>query len=297
MTRTRVSILSVCLLLSIILMGCGQKPEPEAKSPALAVSEISPDSPLSLFEGLTGNLDIAGGTAHIPVMKKAAQAIMTQWPDIHITVAGGGSGVGARKVGEGLVQIGNTGRPLSEDEISQFGLVSHAFAVDGVCAVVHPDNPVHELTVDQLKQVFAGELSNWQELGGKDESIHLYTRDEASGTRKVFWKKALNKGTIAATANVVSSNGSMKTAVSQDSAALGYVSVGHLDDSVKAPSLDGVAVTQKNSANGTYPVTRKLYMNTKGQPEKLTAAFIKFVQGPAGDSIISAAGYIPLTGK
>lgn len=277
----------VCLTLTaLVLIGCGGEP---ADKPA---AEQANDD---LFAGLSGSLDIAGGTAHIPVMEKAAREIMTAHPGIGITVAGGGSGVGARKVGEGLVQIGNTGRPLSEDEIQQYGLVSHPFAVDGVCAVVHPDNPVGGLTSEQLQAAFAGRITSWKDLGGPDQPIHLFTRDEASGTRKVFWKKALAKGDIAAGANVVASNGAMKTAVAQDPLALGYVSVGHLDASLKAPSLDGVAVTQANAASGVYPVTRKLYMNTKGAPTGLTEAFIAFVQGPRGAEIVKEAGYIPLT--
>jgi len=161
--------------------------------------------------------------------------------------------------------------------------------------VVHPDNPVAELTRAQLQAAFAGEISNWRELGGPDRPIHLFTRDEASGTRKVFWKKGLDKGEISEGANVVASNGAMKTAVAQDSDALGYVSVGHLDDALKAPRLDGVEVTQANAAAGVYPVTRKLFMNTKGEPTGLTAAFIAFVQGPRGARIVQDSGYIPLT--
>ncbi len=292
MIRANVSVVSVCLLLAMALVftGCSNDSSTEENH----AQKTTPPAQTDAFTGLTGNIDIAGGTAHIPVMEKAARVIMLAHPKITITVAGGGSGVGAKKVGEGLVDIGNTGRSLSEDEIKNFGLVTHPFAVDGVCAVVHPDNPVSDLTQEQLRKTFAGEITNWAELGGPDHPIHLFTRDEASGTRKVFWKKALSKGEVAPEANVVASNGAMKTAVAGDPNALGYVSVGHLDSRIKAPRLDGVEVTQDNAANGQYPVTRKLYMNTKGQPDALTGAFINFVKSATGAEIIEASGYIPL---
>lgn len=246
------------------------------------------------FAGKSGTIQIAGGTAHLPVMKEAAKRIMTANPDIAVTVAGGGSGVGVQKAGEGLVDIGNTGRAVSADENAKYGLVSFPFAVDGVATVVHADNPVSALTSDQIKAVFAGTVTNWKDLGGPDASINVYTRDEASGTRDVFWKKLLGKGPIVASANVVASNGAMKSAVSRDPNAMGYVSIGHLDETVKAPDLDGIAVNQQTAADGSYPVVRKLYMNTKGEPTGIVKAFIDYVMGPEGAGIVTASGYIPI---
>ena len=248
---------------------------------------------LDVFAGKSGKIDIAGGTAHIPVMKEAAKRIMQKSPAIRITVAGGGSGVGVQKVGEGLVEIGNTGRALSEAEVAKFGLKSYAFAIDGVAAVVHPKNPVANLTHQQVQDIFAGKIVNWKALGGRDAAIHLFTRDEASGTREVFWEIMLKKGKIAEGANVVASNGAMKTALAGDADGIGYVSIGHIDASIKAPTLDGVAPDQDNAKSGKYPVTRKLYMNTKGEPKGLVADFIAYVQGPEGAQITSANGYIP----
>ncbi len=255
---------------------------------------LAGSSSLSAFENLSGDLSIAGGTAHIPVMKEAAKRIMTHNPDISITVAGGGSGVGVQKVGEGLVDIGNTGRPISAQEKEKYGLLSFAFAIDGVGLAVHPDNPVRDLTSEQVQAVFGGEITSWKDLGGPDRAINLYTRDEASGTRKVFWKKALGKGNIAVKANVVPSNGAMKVAISRDKAAIGYLSIGHMDDSIARVAIDGVSPTQENAVEGSYTVLRKLYMNTKGEPSPMAQAFIDYVQGPAGAEIVSKSGFIPL---
>ena len=155
---------------------------------------------LDAFKGMKGTLDIAGGTAHIPVMKEAAKRIMTANPDIRITVAGG-SGVGVQQVGEGLVQIGNTGRPLKDKEIEKFGLKTFPFAIDGVALVVNPANNVSDITAQQAADIYNGKITNWKELGGTDAPITLYTREDGSGTREVFVERALNKGSIVQSAN------------------------------------------------------------------------------------------------
>ena len=258
------------------------------------LTTVSAAAELDAFAGLKGKVDIAGGTAHIPVMNEAAKRIMQAHPGIRISVAAGGSGVGVQKVGEGLVDIGNAGRPLSEDEVTRYGLKSYAFAIDGVAVVVHPKNPVGSLTSVQVQEIFSGKITNWKAVGGRDAAIHLFTRDEASGTREVFWEKLLKKGAIVETANVVASNGAMKSAVADDGDAIGYVSIGHLDETIKAPTLGGIAPTQENARSGKYPIVRQLYMNTKGAPQGLTAAFINYVMGPDGTAMTAAAGYLPL---
>lgn len=249
---------------------------------------------LDSFAGLEGTIDIAGGTAHIPVMTDAAKNIMVSNPKIRITVEGGGSGVGVQKVGEGLVSIGNTGRALSEEEIAKYGLKTYPFALDGVAVAINPANPVSALSAQQVRDIFSGKIANWKEVGGKDAPIHLFTRDEASGTREVFWEKLLKKGPIVASANVVASNGAMKSAVAQDKDAIGYAGIGHVDQSVKGVVLDGVVPSQENAMNGSYPVVRKLYMNTKGDSSKLVKAFIDYILGPDGAAIIAKCGYLPL---
>lgn len=249
---------------------------------------------LDLFRGQQGVIKISGGTAHIPVMKEAAIQVMKAYPDIQITIAGGGSGVGIKQVGEKMVQIGNSGRKATDQEIAQYGLVPFKWAIDGVGAVVNPQNPVHALTSAQVQAIYAGKIINWQTLGGVDRAINLYTRDEASGTREVFWKKALNKGDITASANVVVSNGAMKTAVANDPYAIGYVSVGHIDASVQPVTLDGVVPTIKTVQDGSYPVARGLYSITTGEPQGAVKAFIDYLFSPSGQQIAAAKGFIPV---
>lgn len=257
---------------------------------ACATSAYAGD--LDSFKGQSGTLKIAGGTAHIPVMKEAAKMIGEAYPDVRITIAGGGSGVGIKQVGEGLIDIGNAGRKASDKEISSYGLVMHKWAIDGVGAVVNPKNPVTELTTEQLQAIFAGKIANWKELGGEDRAINLYDRDAASGTRSVFWKKGLKKTEVSPKANVVPSNGAMKTAISGDPYSIGYVSVGHIDSSVAAVTLDGIAPTLENVKNGSFTVARGLYSNTKGDAQGLAKLFIDFLFSPTGQELVKAKGFV-----
>jgi phosphate transport system substrate-binding protein len=254
----------------------------------------SSGSSLDPFKGEKGTVKVSGGTAHIPVMKEAAKQIMTAHPDIQITIAGGGSGVGIKQAGEGLVDIGNSGRKPTDDEIARYGLKLYQWAIDGVAVVVNPQNKTRALTGTQLIDIFAGKIDNWKAVGGEDRKISLYTRDEASGTREVFWEKGLKKGEVSSKANVVVSNGAMKTAVAQDPAAVGYVSVGHIDPTVAAVAVDGVTPTHETVTSGKYPIARGLYSNTKGEPAGLTQKFIEFLYTADGQKIISANGFIPV---
>ena len=250
--------------------------------------------PLDAFRNLSGTLDIAGGTAHIPVMTQAAQDIMSFNPEIRITVAGGGSGVGIKQVGEGLAGIGNTGRPLKASEIEKYGLKSFPFAIDGVALAVNPDNPVRNLTTEQVQAIYSGKITDWKELGGTEGAINLYGREDGSGTRETFTDKLFGKGELSSAVNVVNSNGAMKTAIAQDTRAIGYVGIGHLDNSIAGVAVDGHVPSQENAASGEYPVVRNLLMNTKGEPEGLTAAFIDYIYSEPGAKIIEKSGYIPL---
>lgn len=255
---------------------------------------VAASNDLSSFANQKGSLRIAGGTAHIPVMKEAAKQIIKFNPKLRISIAGGGSGLGIKQVGEGLVDIGNAGRKPSDDEIRKYNLKLFKWAVDGVAAVVHPKNTAQSLTSTQLQDIYSGVIKNWNEVGGVDRQINLYTRDEASGTRKVFWKKALAKGDISAKANVVVSNGAMKTAVAGDPFAIGFISIGYIDGSVAPVTLDGVTPNLDTVRSGEYKVARGLFSLTKGEPVGLAKLFLDFVMSPTGQRIATDKGFIPV---
>lgn len=260
----------------------------------LVFSVNSAAQTLDVFKGERGEIRISGGTAHIPVMKEAAQRIMTLNPNIRISVAAGGSGVGIKQVGEGLVDIGNTGRTPTSEEVGKYGLKMFQWAIDGVAVIVHKTSPVKNLKKSDLIKIFSGEISSWKTLGGPDKPISIYTRDEASGTREVFWEKALDKGSISPKAKVVVSNGAMKSAVATDPNSIGYTSVGHVDNTVAPVALEGIVPTIETVKNGSYKISRGLYSNTKGEPKGLTKKFIDYLYTPDGQKIIAEEGFIPV---
>jgi phosphate transport system substrate-binding protein len=247
---------------------------------------------LDVFKGEKGEIKVSGGTAHIPVMKEAAERIMNFNPNIRISIAAGGSGVGIKQVGEGLVDIGNTGRTPTSEEVGKYGLKMFQWAIDGVGVIVHKTNSIKNLKKADLIKVFSGEITNWKALGGPDKPISIYTRDEASGTREVFWEKGLDKVTISLKAKVVVSNGAMKSAVSTDPNGIGYTSVGHIDESVSPVALDGIMPTIDTVKNGSYKISRGLYSNTKGEPKGLTKKFIEYLYSAEGQKIIVDEGFI-----
>ena len=159
---------------------------------------------------------------------------------------------------------------------------------------LHPSNPVKALSSEQLKDIYTGKIINWKELGGEDRPINIYTRDNSSGTREVFWKKALGKGDISEKANFVASNGAMKAAITNDPYAIGYVSVGYMDDTVAPIALDGVTPTLKTVQTGEYKVARGLYSNTKGEYTGLAKKLITYLLSPEGQKIVAEMGFIPV---
>jgi phosphate transport system substrate-binding protein len=264
----------------------------------LIVQALSPSwgaaGDLDAFKGQSGALKIAGGTAHIPVIKEVAERVMTLNPSIRISLAGGGSGAGIKQVGEGLIDIGNSGRRATDAEIATYGLKDYRWAIDGVAVIVNPENPVKALTQKQIADIYSGALADWSQLGGVSRAINVYTRDESSGTREVFWEKALAKGTVKPEAQFVVSNGAMKSAVAQDPYAIGYMSAGFVDASVAPVTLDGIAPSPENIKAGTYPVARGLYSNTKGEPTGLAKLMIDYLLSDEGQRLVAGKGFIPI---
>ncbi len=248
---------------------------------------------LDAFKGMKGTIRIAGGTAHIPVWEEIAKKIMKSNPDIQISIAGGGSGLGIKQVGEDLIDIGNSGRTPTAEEVSKYNLKVYKWAIDGVGIIVNPRNKVANLSKSQIKDIFAGKISNWKELGGVDKGINLYSRHEDSGTREVFWTEALDKGEVSLKANIVASNGAMKTAIANDPYGIGYISTGYIDETVKAVMFEGTAPDVENILSGKYKIFRSLYSVTKGEPSPLVRALLNYLYSEEGKKIIRSKGFIP----
>ncbi len=247
---------------------------------------------LDLFSNIKGELNIAGGTAHIKCEKEAIKNIMRKYPDISISIAGGGSGLGIKQVSSKLIHLANSGRKPSKQEIKKGNLKLYRFAVDGIGIIVNAKSPLTNLNTKQLQDIFSAKINNFKDLGFKNNPINLYTRDESSATRKVFWKKALKKSLISKTARVVSSNAAMKTAIANDINAIGIISLGLLSKEVKALSINNISPSLENINNFSYQVARGLYLLSNDEPKPLAKAFISYMRSKEGAKIVQKHGFI-----
>lgn len=240
-----------------------------------------------------GSLSIAGSTTVQPVAELLAEAFMVLNPGIEVTVAGGGSSTGVKSVAEGQVEIGNASREIKDSEMEEYpALLPYAIAKDGVAVVVHPSNPVSDLTAEQVKAIFLGQIQNWSEVGGHDKMIIVVVREEGSGTRATFDELALDEELPTDFAVVVSSNGNMVTTVSTTEDAIGYVSFGYMDEATRGVVVDGNEPTTDNVVSGAYPISRNLNMITMGEAEGLAKLFLDFVLSAEGQAIVVEEGFI-----
>jgi phosphate transport system substrate-binding protein len=235
-------------------------------------------------------ITLAGSTAFQPFAEKLAERYLAIHPDASVNVQGGGSAVGIQAALSGAAQIGMADLVQLPDEAKT--LTATVVARDGIAIVVHPANPVPGLTAAQAREVFTGRITNWKDLGGPDATIRVICREEGSGTRRSFDKLVLGGDRVSPNALFQNSNGTAREAVASDPNAIGYVSIGLVNDKVKALLWDGVAATNADVSNGTYPLARPIYFLTRGEPAPLVKRFIDFVLSPEGQQILGTEGLI-----
>lgn len=244
-------------------------------------------------------LTIQGSTTVLPLAQKTAEKYMDVHKNVDIQVSGGGSSVGVKSAGEGTVDIGMASREMKDAEKSNYPhVISIAVARDGIALIVHPSNSVNSLTVEEIKGIYNGTYTNWSHVGGKDMEIVVIGRDSASGTREFFWKEVMKKGDFLPLMLEKNSNGAVTQTVIQTPGAIGYVGLGYLDGAVKALKIMSngkeVEPTIQNVQNGSYPLSRRLYMLVNGEPTGLIKAFIDFIVSDEGQAIVAEEGFVPL---
>jgi len=246
-------------------------------------------------------LQIDGSTTVGPIADAFAEYFKSVYPSLDITVKKTGSGDGAAALVDGRCDIATMSRFMKPDEfakaVSNTVLpVAHVVAMDGVCVVVHPSNPVRDLTTAQVRDIYAGRVTNWRQVGGPSVPIVVISRDTSSGTYETFEKLVMNKQPMAASVEYVNANPQAQARVRTTPGAIGYVGLGFLEG-VKALQVDGVKPTRRTVANGSYPVSRPLFMFTNGYPKlgSMVHKFVAFYLTERGQELVEAKGYVPLT--
>lgn len=239
---------------------------------------------------LSGTLTIAGSTSVQPFSEVLAEEFQAKNPGVQVNVQGGGSSQGVEAAISGAADIGSLSRDLKDEEKAKANLVVTPIAVDGIAIVVNPANKVIALKMEDVKNIYLGNIKNWKELGGIDAPITVVSREDGSGTRDAFSEITMNKEDILKTAIIQNSTGAVRTTVAGDKNAIGYISLASLNQEVKALDLDGVKATEANVKNGTYKLQRPFIYITKDAPQGLSKAFIDFVLSDEGQKIIVDEG-------
>lgn len=293
------------LFCTLLIAGCTSGPGTNApeKTPVQttisAGTQAPAGTPATIPAGAKTSIKVSGSTTVLPIAQKAAEELMKTDLNADIQVTGGGSGVGVQQIGDRIVDIGMSSREVTAAEMARYpGFVVTPIAYDGMAIILNSANPVSSITLEKVRDIYAGNLTNWKDLGGQDAKIVVIGRDSTSGTRSFFTEKIMGKVNYTKGQQELNSNGAIQQAVSQTPGAIGYVGLGYLDG-VKALPVDvnGTlqAATVDGVKKGTYPLSRPLYLITNGKPTGLAKEFIDYIIGPDGQKIVESIDYVPLS--
>jgi len=251
-----------------------------------------------------------GSDTLLVLAQRWAEEYMKTHPNAQIAVSGGGSGTGIAALINGQIDIADASRQINQkerDEAKSKGInpVEWKVALDGISAIVHPSNLMGELTIEQLGLIYRGNLTNWKQLGGPDMPIITYGRQSNSGTY-VYWKEhVLGNKDYRADMQSLNGNADIVDAVSKDRSAIGYVGIAYAESRrsevkilavKKDASSPAIMPNQPTILDGSYPISRYLYVYTNGMPTGEINQYIKWILGPQGQAIVSQVEYIPIPG-
>ena len=232
---------------------------------------------------LSGILKLSGSTSMEKVAKAWGEAFTAENPDVTVDVQLGGSGAAVTNVNDGVSDIGNLSRALKDEE--KEGLTENTVALDGIAVAVNPANGVEDLTIDQIKDIFLGNITNWSELGGSDAEIVVVGREAGSGTRDGF-EEIVGVKDEAQYDSELNETGQVKNLVATNENAIGYISLDYVDDTVKALKVGGVSPSEETIKDGSYTLQRPF--------TELAQAFLEYVLSEAGQEVAKTAGCIPV---
>ncbi|GAB4422624.1 MAG: phosphate ABC transporter substrate-binding protein [Anaerolineae bacterium] len=289
-------VLLLLLLAMPLLAACGADADTAAASPA---------------EDTGRAIQNKGSDTLVNLALAWAEKYRTIEPGISIAVTGGGSGTGIAALINGTVDIANASRQMKDKEIEAAranGIepVEITVAIDALAVIVHPDNPVGQLSIDQLSDIYTGRITNWKEVGGNDAPIILLSRETNSGTHVYFLEEVVRKGEdsediFAPQTLLMPSSVGITSELRRNPNAIGYDGLGYVTEHEKVLAIakdnnsPHVVPTVESGADGSYPISRGLYMYTAGEPTGVIADYINWIMGPEGQQIVADLGFVPLT--
>jgi len=251
---------------------------------------------------VTGTVVTAGSTSVQPLSEELAAAFMDANPGITVEVQGGGSGQGIKSIAEKIADIGALSRNVKDEEKASVA-EEYVIAKDGVAVVVNPECTVEDLSIEQIKMIYTGEITNWKEVGGEDAPIVVVSREEGSGTRGAFTEitKVMSKNeageevdNTTKDALVQGSTGAVMQTVATTPNTIGYVSLGSLSDTVKAVKVEGVAPSSETVLSGEYKISRPFNYVTGSEVSEAAQLYLDFVMSEEGQAIVEENGFIPV---
>ncbi len=265
-----------------LIAGCGGG-EKKKEEPQKAAAE------------LTGTVTASGSTALLPLLKPAQEEFQKKNPKVTVNIAGGGSFTGQNQVASGAVNIGNSDVDL-QDSLKDKGLVQHNFVGIPFVLIANNDVNVDSLTQQQATDIFTGKITNWKEVGGKDQKITIIHRPKSSGSRKTIETIVLKGASFTDNAVIQDSNGAVRAGIASTPGAIGYVDAAYADKTVKMLAYNGVAYSLDNVAAGKYTIVTVGRMYTKGQPSGAVKAFIDFATSKEfQDKYVVEKGFVPVS--
>jgi phosphate transport system substrate-binding protein len=286
-------LIAVMALGAIGLAGCGATEE-DATTEETTEEEAAE---------LTGAINVEGSDTLVNMGQAWAEAFMEENPGVMISVKGGGSGTGIAALINGTVDYANASRAMKDEEKAELAAnggeaVEHEVAIDGIAVVVNPNNPVTGLSMADLGKIYRGEIKNWKDVGGPDQAIVLLSRDSSSGTFEYFKEEVVaaedENAEYAPEAQLLASTQAIIDEVAGNDYAIGYVGLGYLTPDVKVLEIDGVLADIETAADGSYPISRFLYMYSNGEVEGVMAAYLDWILGETGQEIVVDQGFVPL---
>jgi len=301
------------LLISMVLIGfvgCGEKKEEsvskevnnkvveEKESASKSSEEKTNGTNISTKKELSGTISIVGSTSVAPLAEKLAEEFKSLNPKVKVEIQAVGSTAGVKAAKDKTGQIGMASRNLKTEE-EEWNLTKHIIAYDGIAVVVNPSNDISELSKEQVKKIFKGEITNWNEVGGKDEAILVVSRESGSGTRGAFEdivslkeKVEINGemkkvSQVREDALIADGNGVVMANIASKDNAVGYVSLSYVDGTVKSLKIDGEDATVENIQKDKYKISRPFLMLTNGEMDDVTKEYIDFVFSDKGQEIVS----------